>query len=145
MSTDHYNKTIEEYAQRITILENERDGWRRAAENMTRQWSKALEERQEWRAKTEALEDWKIIHQGEVTSLNNEINRLLDDDHDNPSGLVHRKMFEQVHEERKAFEQVTKRLLAVIDALMPGARHIAIQDYAELNNAQVDARKLIEK
>jgi hypothetical protein len=50
-----------------------------------------------------------------------------------------------VEAERDELRKVVKRLLAVIDALMPGARHIAIQDYAELNNAQVDARKLIEK
>ena len=35
---------------------------------------------------------------------------------------------------------VIPRLLRVIDALMPGLKHIAIEDYQELNEAPIAAR-----
>jgi hypothetical protein len=68
VSTDHYNQTIEEYAQSIAIVERERA------------YKIARAEGSEWQAKAEALAAWKTLHQGEVTSLNNEIVRLLDRD-----------------------------------------------------------------
>lgn len=38
-----------------------------------------------------------------------------------------------------------KRMLAVYEALMPGLRHIAVRDYAEINDAPLAARKAIAK
>jgi len=37
------------------------------------------------------------------------------------------------------------RLLAVIEELMPGVRHIALKRYDELNNAPLDARAFIAR
>lgn len=85
MSTDN-NPMIEQYAAWISKLEKERDGWKRAAENQARQWAKALEERQEWRARAERAEQ----HLAE---------------HDGPSNLVHRKMFEQAKEEAERLRE----------------------------------------
>jgi hypothetical protein len=38
-----------------------------------------------------------------------------------------------------------ERLLAVIDALMPGVRYISVQNYAELNDAPIAARAALRK
>lgn len=36
-----------------------------------------------------------------------------------------------------------RRMLAVYKALMPGIRYIAVQDYAELNEAPIEARQAL--
>lgn len=38
-------------------------------------------------------------------------------------------------------ETIVRDLMKVIEMLMPGARYIALQDYALLNDAQVNARR----
>lgn len=42
-------------------------------------------------------------------------------------------------------QKVVQDLLDVIDMLMPGVRHIAIQDYQKLNEAPIAARELLAK
>lgn len=42
-------------------------------------------------------------------------------------------------------EQTVERLLTIIDALMPGAKHLALQDYKELNDAPIEARRLLKR
>lgn len=46
--------------------------------------------------------------------------------------------------ENERLRAVIRRLLAVNDALMPGVKFIAVQDYAELNDAPVAARAELE-
>lgn len=40
-------------------------------------------------------------------------------------------------------EAALQRMLAVYEALMPGVKHIAVQNYAELNDAPLEARRLL--
>lgn len=46
-------------------------------------------------------------------------------------------------EEIAALKDALRRMLKVYEALMPGVRYIAVQDYAELNDAPIAARKLL--
>lgn len=47
--------------------------------------------------------------------------------------------------EREELSTALARMVAAFDALMPGAKYIAIQDYEELNAAPIAARKLLQR
>lgn len=47
-------------------------------------------------------------------------------------------------DQREELRIALARMVGVFDALMPGAKYIAIQDYGELNAAPIAARKLLQ-
>jgi len=48
-------------------------------------------------------------------------------------------------QQRDELAGLLRRSLKVIDALMPGVKYIAVQNYKELNDVPVDAERTLEK
>ena len=56
---------------------------------------------------------------------------------------IERLAVTSIQETKAAETDVGERMLAVQDALMPGLRHIAVQNYAEVNDAPIAARAVL--
>jgi hypothetical protein len=59
------------------------------------------------------------------------------------------KQLEQECDKWKAkaeqYHAIAQRLLVQVDVLLPGIRHIVVQDFGELNDVLVTARKILEE